>query len=96
MDSMPVPATSVTVGVDTHLETHVAAVIDQTGGCWAPKDSRPRPAAMSRQQPACGGKCQRNGGWIGRFSAKNSAGFPSSRCHSVPLAATCWTGYTQG
>ena len=31
MESMPVPATPVTVGVDTHLETHVAAVVDQTG-----------------------------------------------------------------
>jgi transposase len=31
MESMPAPAMSVTVGVDTHLETHVAAVIDQTG-----------------------------------------------------------------
>ena len=31
MESMPAPATTVTVGVDTHLELHVAAVIDQTG-----------------------------------------------------------------
>src|SRR4029450_12062356 len=31
MESMPAPAIPVTVGVDTHLETHVAAVIDQTG-----------------------------------------------------------------
>jgi hypothetical protein len=31
MESMPAPATPVTVGVDTHLETHVAAVVDQTG-----------------------------------------------------------------
>jgi hypothetical protein len=31
MQSMPAPATPVTVGVDTHLELHVAAVIDQTG-----------------------------------------------------------------
>jgi hypothetical protein len=31
MESMPAPATPVTVGVDTHLELHVAAVIDQTG-----------------------------------------------------------------
>jgi transposase len=31
MESMPVPVTPVTVGVDTHLETHVAAVVDQTG-----------------------------------------------------------------
>jgi Transposase len=31
MKSMPAAATPVTVGVDTHLETHVAAVIDQTG-----------------------------------------------------------------
>ena len=28
---MPALATPVTVGVDTHLELHVAAVIDQTG-----------------------------------------------------------------
>jgi transposase len=31
MQSMPAPAPPVTVGVDTHLETHVAAVVDQTG-----------------------------------------------------------------
>ena len=31
MESMPAPATPVTVGVDTHLEQHVAAVIDQAG-----------------------------------------------------------------
>jgi transposase len=31
MASMPAPASPVTVGVDTHLDTHVAAVIDQTG-----------------------------------------------------------------
>src|SRR5215213_5775835 len=31
MESMPAAAPPVTVGVDTHLETHVAAVIDQTG-----------------------------------------------------------------
>jgi transposase len=31
MESMPAPATPVTVGVDTHLDTHVAAVIDQAG-----------------------------------------------------------------
>ena len=31
MESMPAPVTPVTVGVDTHLELHVAAVIDQAG-----------------------------------------------------------------
>ena len=31
MESMPAPAIPVTVGVDTHLDQHVAAVIDQTG-----------------------------------------------------------------
>jgi Transposase len=31
MESMPAPSAPVTVGVDTHLETHVAAVVDQTG-----------------------------------------------------------------
>jgi transposase len=31
MESMPAPARTVTVGVDTHLATHVAAVLDQTG-----------------------------------------------------------------
>lgn len=31
MESMPAPAIPVTVGVDTHLDTHLAAVIDQTG-----------------------------------------------------------------
>jgi transposase len=31
MESMPAPPIPVTVGVDTHLDTHVAAVIDQAG-----------------------------------------------------------------
>src|SRR5215207_3613383 len=31
MQSMPAPQSAVTVGVDTHLDTHVAAVIDQAG-----------------------------------------------------------------
>ena len=31
MESMTAPAPPVTVGVDTHLDTHVAAVVDQTG-----------------------------------------------------------------
>ena len=29
MESMPAPQSAVTVGVDTHLDTQVAAVIDQ-------------------------------------------------------------------
>ena len=47
MESMPAPAIPVTVGVDTHLDQHVAAVIDQTGRLLAPRGSRPRLAAMS-------------------------------------------------
>ena len=31
MESMPAAAIAVTVGVDTHLDQHVAAVVDQTG-----------------------------------------------------------------
>ena len=31
MESMPAPASVVTVGVDTHLDLHVAAVLDQNG-----------------------------------------------------------------
>ena len=31
MESMPAPTAPVTVGVDTHLDLHVAAVLDQTG-----------------------------------------------------------------
>ena len=31
MESMPAPESPVTVGVDTHLDQHVAAVIDQAG-----------------------------------------------------------------
>jgi hypothetical protein len=31
MQSMPAATAPVTVGVDTHLEAHVAAVVDQTG-----------------------------------------------------------------
>ena len=31
MESMPAPASAVTVGVDTHLDQHGAAVVDQAG-----------------------------------------------------------------
>jgi len=31
MESMPAPESPVTVGVDTHLDQHVAAVVDQAG-----------------------------------------------------------------
>jgi Transposase len=31
MESMPAPTPPVTVGVDTHLDLHVAAVLDHTG-----------------------------------------------------------------
>ena len=31
MESMPAPAAPVTIGVDTHLDLHMAAVVDQTG-----------------------------------------------------------------
>src|SRR5215211_5208816 len=31
MQSMPAPAAPVTVGVDTHLDLHMAAVLDHTG-----------------------------------------------------------------
>ena len=42
MQSMPAPASPVTVGVDTHLDTHVAAVIDQAGRLL---DTQPFPAS---------------------------------------------------
>jgi hypothetical protein len=29
------------------------------------------------------------------FLVQNSSGIPSRRCHSMPFAATCWTGYTR-
>jgi hypothetical protein len=48
MESMPAPTAPVTVGVDTHLDLHVAAVLDQNGRLLATQGSRPRPAAMSR------------------------------------------------
>jgi hypothetical protein len=38
---------------------------------------------------------ERNTGQLVRFSVQNSSGIASSRCHSMPLAATCWTGYTR-
>jgi hypothetical protein len=37
MESMPAPTAPVTVGVDTHLETHVAAVVDRTGRLLGPQ-----------------------------------------------------------
>ena len=39
---------------------------------------------------------ERSTGQLARFSVENSSGISSSRCHSVPVAATCWTGYTRG
>ena|SRR5215211_919842 len=48
----------------------------------------------TRQQSACGGASEKSGGWIDRFSAENLCGILSSRWHSVPVAATCWSGYT--
>jgi transposase len=42
MESMPAPESPVTVGVDTHLDTHVAAVIDQAGRLL---DTQPFPAS---------------------------------------------------
>jgi hypothetical protein len=47
MESMTAPPTPVTVGVDTHLDLHVAAVIDQTGRLLATQAFQPRPAVMS-------------------------------------------------
>jgi transposase len=37
MESMPAPARAVTVGVDTHLDLHMAAVLDHTGRLLATK-----------------------------------------------------------
>jgi hypothetical protein len=37
---------------------------------------------------------ERSIGQLVRSSEENSSGIRSSRCHSVPFAATCWTGYT--
>lgn len=34
-------------GVDTHLDTHVAAALDNIGACWASSPSPPRRRAMS-------------------------------------------------
>ena len=45
----------VTGGVDTHAEVHVAAVVDQVGGCWAPRRSRPRRPAIRRRWPGWAG-----------------------------------------
>jgi hypothetical protein len=42
MESMPAPESPVTVGVDTHLDTHMAAVIDQAGRLL---DTQPFPAS---------------------------------------------------
>jgi hypothetical protein len=92
MDSMPVPATSVTVGVDTHLETHVAAVIDQTGRLLGtqgfPASTRgyvPAATGLWRQVPE-----KRRLDWpiLGQELSRISV-------QPVPLAATCWTGYTR-
>jgi transposase len=38
MKSMPAPASPVTVGVDTHLDLHVAAVVDETGRLLGTKE----------------------------------------------------------
>ena len=41
------------------------------------------------------GNLERSTGQLGRFSIKNSSGIRSSRCHSVPFAATCWRRYNR-
>jgi hypothetical protein len=38
----------VILGVDTHADAHVAAVITVMGCCWAPDPSPPRPPAIRR------------------------------------------------
>ncbi|HET7517001.1 MAG TPA: hypothetical protein VFN05_04750 [Actinomycetes bacterium] len=47
MESMPAPASPVTVGVDTHLDLHMAAALDQAGPLCGTQALRPRPVAMS-------------------------------------------------
>jgi hypothetical protein len=44
---MPALAAPVTVGVDTHLDLYMAAVLDHTGRLLPLRRSRPRPGAMS-------------------------------------------------
>ena len=47
MESMTAPVSPVVVGVDTHLDLHMAAVLDHTGRLLDTKGFPPRPAAMS-------------------------------------------------
>ena len=51
MESMPAPESAVTVGVDTHLDTHVAAVIDQAGRLLGSQGFPASTAALSPWSP---------------------------------------------
>ena len=48
MQSMTAPAAPVTVGVDTHLDLHVAAVVDQAGRLCGTKEFAASTRGMSR------------------------------------------------
>jgi hypothetical protein len=48
MESMTAPLVPVTVGVDTHRDVHVAAVVDQTGRLLATQAFPATTAATSR------------------------------------------------
>jgi transposase len=63
MASMPAPAAPVTVGVDTHLDLQVAAVVDQTGRLLGTKEF----AASTRGEVALAT-------WAERFGAVERVG----------------------
>jgi hypothetical protein len=61
LPTLPDPAALVTLGVDTHADTHVAAALDQAAGCSAPARSPPPLPATLRCLPGR----PRWGAWTG-------------------------------
>ena len=87
MESMPAPASPVTVGVDTHLDTHVAAVIDQTGRLLDTQGF----AASTHGYVALVTWAEGSGRW----SASGSKG-PAPWGRPDPVRARLWAGGGRG
>ena len=75
MESMPAPASPVTVGVDTHLDQHVAAVVDEAGRLL---DTRAFPASTRGDVALVT--------WAERFRAVERIGVEGTATYGAGLA----------
>src|SRR4029450_10868807 len=83
MESMPAPESPVTVGVDTHLDTHLAAVIDQAGRLLATQAFAALDPRLCR--PGHLGPTLRSGGAHRRGRHRPLRGRPGSLVHAYGL-----------